>query len=102
MLQRVSHADLCALRVTVTGVAQVTLTTGPVPEGGGNVLPVSYDKFTSMVQPGDTVFLGRYLVTGSEDSSLYLTVRPRASWTRCCYDIEKAPCFAYIRDALCA
>ena len=57
-------------------LAQVTLTTGPVPEGGGNVLPVSYEKFTSMVQPGDTVFLGRYLVTGSEDSSLYLTVRP--------------------------
>ena len=40
------------------------------------MLPVSYEKFTSMVQPGDTVFLGRYLVTGSEDSSLYLTVRP--------------------------
>jgi len=59
----------------------VTLTTGSAREGAGNVLPVSYEKFTSMVQPGDTVFLGRYLVTGSEDSSLYLTVRgpcPRA------------------------
>jgi len=57
---------------------QVTLTTGPAREGAGNVLPVSYEKFTSMVQPGDTVFLGRYLVTGSEDSSLYLTVRGAA------------------------
>jgi hypothetical protein len=57
---------------------QVTLTTGPAREGAGNVLPVSYEKFTSMVQPGDTVFLGRYLVTGSEDSSLYLTVRAAA------------------------
>ncbi len=54
----------------------MTLTTGPVPEGAtGTVVSVSYEKFTAMVQPGDTVFLGRYLVTGSEDSSLYLTVR---------------------------
>ncbi len=56
----------------------MTLTTGSAREGAGNVLPVSYEKFTSMVQPGDTVFLGRYLVTGSEDSSLYLTVRGAA------------------------
>ncbi|KAK9828408.1 hypothetical protein WJX81_005360 [Elliptochloris bilobata] len=61
--------------ISVKATDKVTLTTGMVPEGAaGNVLPVSYEKFTSMVQPGDTVFLGRYLVTGSEDSSLYLTV----------------------------
>lgn len=64
------------LRRTDRVWAQVTLTTGPAPaDGASTVLPVSYEKFTSMVQPGDTVFLGRYLVTGSEDSSLYLTVR---------------------------
>ena len=71
-----ANMTVCAARIIYRVMAQVTLTTGPVPEGSGNVLPVSYDKFTSMVQPGDTVFLGRYLVTGSEDSSLYLTVRP--------------------------
>lgn len=27
-----------------------------------------------MVNVGDTIFLGRYLVTGSEESSCYLTV----------------------------
>ena len=37
-------------------------------------LPISYPKFPSMVARGDTIFLGRYLVTGSEDSSLFLTV----------------------------
>ena len=39
-----------------------------------SVLPVSYPNFTSMVQKGDSIFVGRYLVTGSEDSSVYLTV----------------------------
>ena len=41
----------------------------------GKTLPVSYPKLPSMVQTGDTIFLGRYLVTGSEESSCFLTVR---------------------------
>ena len=59
--------------------AQITITTAPggkVDEGAG-VLPISYPGFPKMVQKGDTVFLGRYLVTGSEDSSTYLTVHPQ-------------------------
>ena len=40
------------------------------------MLPISYPKFPSMVERGDTVFLGRYLVTGSEESSTFLTVGP--------------------------
>ena len=53
---------------------QVVLSTKPGATIGGNTLPVSYSKFTSMVKQGDTIFLGRYLVTGSEESSCYLTV----------------------------
>jgi hypothetical protein len=53
---------------------QVILSTKPEATIGGNLLPVSYSKFTSMVNVGDTIFLGRYLVTGSEESSCYLTV----------------------------
>ena len=53
---------------------QVILSTKPGATIGGNLLPVSYSKFTSMVNVGDTIFLGRYLVTGSEESSCYLTV----------------------------
>ena len=53
---------------------QVILSTKPGATIGGNLLPISYSKFTSMVNVGDTIFLGRYLVTGSEESSCYLTV----------------------------
>ncbi len=56
-------------------LVQVILTTKEGATLSGNTLPVSYPKFTSMVQKGDTIFLGRYLVTGSEESSCYLTVR---------------------------
>jgi pyruvate kinase len=53
---------------------QVVLSTKEGAKMEGNVLPVSYSKFTTMVQKGDTIFLGRYLVTGSEESSCFLTV----------------------------
>ena len=53
---------------------QLTITARVDAESTDSVLPVSYPNFTSMVQKGDTIFVGRYLVTGSEDSSLYLTV----------------------------
>ena len=33
-----------------------------------------YSKFTSMAQPGDIVYIARYLVSGAEASSLYLEV----------------------------
>ena len=33
-----------------------------------------YNKFTSMTQPGDIVYIARYLVSGAEASSLYLKV----------------------------
>ena len=55
------------------------LSTKPGATIGGNLLPVSYSKFTSMIKQGDTIFLGRYLVTGSEESSCYLTVRTHFS-----------------------
>lgn len=63
-------------------LAQVILTTKEGATLSGNTLPVSYPKFMSMVQKGDTIFLGRYLVTGSEESSCYLTVSSRNSLHR--------------------
>lgn len=33
-----------------------------------------YDKFASMTQAGDTIYVARYLVSGAESSSLYLQV----------------------------
>jgi len=61
-------------------VLQITFTTRAINGGKENAsfLPVSYPKFPTMCVKGDTIFLGKYLVTGSEDSSLYLTVRSAA------------------------
>lgn len=53
---------------------QIIITQNPEAEPSDEVLPVSYPKFTSMIQKGDLIFIGRYLVTGSEDSSLYVKV----------------------------
>lgn len=53
---------------------QLIITQNPNAKASNEVLPVSYPKFTTMVQKGDTIFIGRYLVTGSEDSSLYVMV----------------------------
>lgn len=53
---------------------KIIITQNPEAEPSDEVLPVSYPKFTSMIQKGDMIFVGRYLVTGSEDSSLYVKV----------------------------
>lgn len=38
------------------------------------VLPVTYPKFAGMMEPGDTLYVGRYLVSGADSASLYLEV----------------------------
>jgi pyruvate kinase len=54
---------------------RVTLTTDPSAECTNSVFPVTYSQFPAMCQPGDHIFVGRYLVTGADESSLYLEVR---------------------------
>lgn len=55
---------------------QIIITTSEADKSAaeGKVLHVSYAAFPGMCMKGDTIFLGKYLVTGSEESSLYLTV----------------------------
>ena len=53
---------------------QLVLTSKPDAKAGPGILPISYAHLPDMAEVGDTIFLGRYLVTGSEDSSVYLTV----------------------------
>jgi hypothetical protein len=36
---------------------------------------VTYPKFAGMMEPGDTLYVGRYLVSGADQASLYLEVR---------------------------
>ena len=53
---------------------KITITTDMDAECTNTCFPVTYPKFPAMCQPGDSMFIGRYLVTGADSSSLYLTV----------------------------
>jgi pyruvate kinase len=53
---------------------RVTITTDLDAECTSACLPVTYPKFAAMCQPGDSIFVGRYLVTGADSSSLFLEV----------------------------
>ena len=55
---------------------QLVLTTKDQQSAAKDALPVSYERLPSMVEVGDEIFLGRYLVTGAEEASLFLEVRP--------------------------
>lgn len=61
--------------IQVSAGDKITITTRELEcNAEDGVLPISYPRFAGMVQKGDTIFLARYLVTGSEESSLYLQV----------------------------
>lgn len=49
-----------------------------------DVLPISYSNFPDMVEPGDNIFVGRYLVSGADASSLYLRVDSATETTVTC------------------
>lgn len=53
---------------------RITITTDPNAECTSTVFPVTYPKFCAMCQEGDSIFVGRYLVTGAENSSLFMEV----------------------------
>lgn len=64
------------------------------------LLPVTYPKFAGMMEAGDTLYVGRYLVSGADSASLYLEVwgwgdvvkfwavlfRTAKPWGCCCCD----------------
>jgi hypothetical protein len=57
---------------------QLVLTTKDQASAAKDALPVSYERLPSMVEVGDEIFLGRYLVTGAEEASLFLEVNTLA------------------------
>ena len=59
--------------ISVAAGSRLTLTTRDV-EAGPGILPVTYPKFAAMMEPGDDVYIGRYLVSGADRASLYLQV----------------------------
>lgn len=56
------------------GQAVVLTQNGASNNNGVLSLRLSYEKFTSMCEVGDTIYMGRYLATGAEDSSVDLEV----------------------------
>ncbi|KAJ7549454.1 hypothetical protein O6H91_07G053800 [Diphasiastrum complanatum] len=54
--------------------ASVTLTPDQTMQASSEFLPMNYADLASVVKPGDTVFVGQYLFTGSEATSVWLEV----------------------------
>ncbi|XVE95795.1 hypothetical protein REPUB_Repub02eG0164100 [Reevesia pubescens] len=52
----------------------VTITPDAIKEPSAKVLPISYAGLAGTVKKGDTIFLGHYLFTGSETTSVWLEV----------------------------
>ncbi|MCL7035329.1 hypothetical protein MKW94_010053, partial [Papaver nudicaule] len=50
----------------------VVLTPDQDKEATSEVLPINYGGLSKAVKKGDTIFLGQYLFTGSETTSVWL------------------------------
>ncbi|MEW5314599.1 MAG: hypothetical protein WDW38_006082 [Sanguina aurantia] len=59
----------------ITSGQTVVLTTRKDVDAANDLLPVTYDKFHTMVEKGDMIYVGRYLVCGADVASLYLEVK---------------------------
>ncbi|CAI9091251.1 OLC1v1026222C1 [Oldenlandia corymbosa var. corymbosa] len=53
----------------------VTLTPDQGKEATSNLLPINFTGLAKAVKTGDTIFIGQYLFTGSETTSVWLEVR---------------------------
>ncbi|KAK9908291.1 hypothetical protein WJX75_005628 [Coccomyxa subellipsoidea] len=54
---------------------ELVVTTDETAVASSTRLPISYPHFAHMCQAGDHLFVGRYLVNGADQSSLYLEVK---------------------------
>ncbi|EEF33220.1 pyruvate kinase, putative [Ricinus communis] len=53
---------------------RVTITSDVSKEPSAEILPVNFSGLSQILKKGDTVFLGQYLFTGSENTSVWLEV----------------------------
>ncbi|CAL5194162.1 unnamed protein product [Lathyrus oleraceus] len=53
---------------------QVVLTPDQGQEASSEILPINFDGLAKSVKAGDTIFVGQYLFTGSETTSVWLEV----------------------------
>ncbi|CAD7699862.1 unnamed protein product [Ostreobium quekettii] len=59
--------------ISIKAKQTITLTTKDVPFTD-TVFPLNYSKFPEVVEPGDSLYVSRYLTTGAESGALYLKV----------------------------
>ncbi|KAI6676590.1 hypothetical protein NL676_037386 [Syzygium grande] len=86
-----STKKLCAVMLDTIGpeLQVVNKTEGPIPleadsllvltpdqdkEATSNLLPINFSGLSKAVKEGDTIFIGQYLFTGSETTSVWLEV----------------------------
>ncbi|XP_026400555.1 pyruvate kinase 2, cytosolic-like [Papaver somniferum] len=60
--------------IALKAESSVVLTPDQDKEATSDVLPINYDGLAKAVKKGDTIFLGQYLFTGSETTSVWLEI----------------------------
>ncbi|WOL02261.1 pyruvate kinase 1, cytosolic [Canna indica] len=60
--------------ISLEADAYVVLTPDQEKEASSELLPISFSGLAKAVKPGDTIFMGQYLFTGSETTSVWLEV----------------------------
>ncbi|KAF8395326.1 hypothetical protein HHK36_019270 [Tetracentron sinense] len=60
--------------ITLQADAFVVLTPDQDKEATSDLLPINFDGLAKAVKKGDTIFIGQYLFTGSETTSVWLEV----------------------------
>ena len=63
------------VKIEMTSGEDVILTSDCSRQVSSHCLPISLPNLSSLVAEGDEVFVGQYLFTGSETSSVYLSVK---------------------------
>ncbi|CAJ2632448.1 pyruvate kinase 1, cytosolic isoform X1 [Trifolium pratense] len=60
--------------ISLQADSQVILTPDQGQEASSEILPINFDGLAKSVKTGDTIFVGQYLFTGSETTSVWLEV----------------------------
>ncbi|MCD7454039.1 hypothetical protein HAX54_023306 [Datura stramonium] len=60
--------------ISLKADATITLTPDKGQEASSEVFPINFDGLSKAVKKGDTMFIGQYLFTGSETTSVWLEV----------------------------
>ncbi|KAK2418341.1 pyruvate kinase [Trifolium repens] len=60
--------------ISLLADSQVILTPDQGQEASSEILPINFDGLAKSVKAGDTIFVGQYLFTGSETTSVWLEV----------------------------